>query len=283
MLRNALNFFMKFIKEIKNEKWNIKHIKEEFLDLLFPPVCGICGKIHEEWICEKCYQYICRFKIVRKKIKLHRKNNRYNILKKYKKDNKKYVKQDEKTHYKKVVKKVKNGKKFNYKSYFFDKLLYMFPYKKIVRKLMLQYKFNQKAYLSNLFTTIILKDEIYCRKIKHYDIMIPVPMFKKKKKQRGYNQTELIAEKICSRLNISLGIDCLIKIKNTKVQSTLSAYDRKENIKNAFLVNNIDKIQNKKIIVFDDIFTTGETVNEISRVLKQAGAKEILVIVIAKD
>ena len=108
-------------------------------------------------------------------------------------------------------------------------------------------------------------------------------MFKEKKKLRGYNQTELIAKLISKELNINLQDNNLIKIKNTKTQSTLSQNERKENIKDAFLVNNKEEVKNKKVIIFDDIFTTGETVNEASKVLKQSGAKEVFVFVIAKN
>lgn len=118
-------------------------------------------------------------------------------------------------------------------------------------------------------------------------------MYKEKKKQRGYNQTELILKKIFESENlkenqklkfkVKLDLDILEKIKNTKMQSSLSKTLRKENIKNAFLVNNKEKIKNKKIIIFDDIYTTGETTKEISRILKESCVKEILIFVIAKD
>ena len=224
----------------------LKDVLNFFMEILFPPVCGKCGKIDKNWICEKCYRVLNKLKIVQNDINLFDFNNKEKIMT-------------------------------------YDKFLYIFKYEGILRKLIIDYKFNGKAYISTLFATIILKDEKYCRQIKTYDMMIPVPMFEKKKKQRGYNQTELIAEKICENLNIELGLNYLMKTKNTKMQSTLSANDRKENIKNAFWVNNKDKIKEKKIIVFDDIFTTGETASEISRVLKMAGAKEILVFVLAKD
>ena len=272
MLKDALNFFMELIEKVKNQKWIIEEMKKEILDLLFPPICAMCGKLDSNWICEKCYKFLSKLKVI---------SCQDNSIKKsYNFDTKdiECEKIDEK-----VIDIKREQENLEKKEIFFDELFYFFNYKKCVRKLMLQYKFSHKAYISNLFITVILRDEICCRKMLFYDIMIPVPMFKKKKKQRGYNQTELIAEKICKKLNIQLEENCLIKIRNTKVQSTLSGLERKENIKNAFCVNNKNKIKDKKIIVFDDIFTTGETVNEISRVLKQAGAKEILVVVIAKD
>lgn len=264
MLKDALNFFVYIAEKIKSEDWNIEDVKQELLEILFPTVCGMCGKLEKNWICERCYRNLSRFKVSQNLKNI----NLYNSDTENKAGNKeeKYI------------------DKLNLKNEsYYGELLYIFPYKSIVRNLILQYKFNNKAYISNLFATIILKDEICYQKINSYDIIIPVPMFEKKKKQRGYNQTELIAEKVVKKLDIKLEINNLIKIKNTKVQSTLTADERKENIKNAFFVNNKDKIKNKRVIIFDDIFTTGETVNEISRILKDAGAKEILILVLAKD
>lgn len=260
MLKYALNFFLHIEEKIKNKEWNIKIVKQEILNMLFPAVCGICGKIDENWICEKCYRRLNKFKVVKSINNIEIANIQKN---------------------KELIECIEDLS-FKNENYY-DELLYIFKYKSIVRDLILQYKFNNKAYISNLFSTIILKDKFCCEKIRFYDIMIPVPMFEKKKKQRGYNQTELIAEKICKELNIALEKNNLIKIRNTKVQSTLAGSERKENIKNAFYVNNKEKLRDKRIIVFDDIFTTGETVKEISRVLRESGAKEILILVLAKD
>ena len=165
---------------------------------------------------------------------------------------------------------------------FYDEKIYLFKYKDI-RKLILKYKFNNKSYLYYTFTNIILKNKKLCRKLKFYDIIIPVPMYEKKKKQRGYNQTELITNEISQKLGIPTDLKVLKKIRNTQTQSTLKEKDRYKNIENAFGMINKKIIENKKVILFDDIITTGSTVNECSRVLKQNGAKEVLVLAIAKD
>ena len=235
-----------------------------FIEILFPPVCGVCGKLNKDWICDKCYESLNKLKLSKKEY--------YNEIIKNKDD----------------YKSIKSDKTLKI---FYDELLYIFSYKGVIRRLILKYKFENKAYISNLFAEIILRDDKILDILKEYDLLVLVPMFKKKKKQRGYNQTELIINKFYKRINLNLYLDLnlkinnynLIKVKNTKMQSTLSGLERKENIKNAFLVNNKEEIKNKRIIIFDDIFTTGETVNEISRILKEAGAKEILVFVIAKD
>lgn len=221
---------------------------EFVLNFLFPPVCGICGKKNKNWLCEECESRLEKFE-----------KNEY------------YIKN-----------KLKNIHT-NLEHIYFDELFYIFEYKKIIRKLLLRYKFGEKPYLSNTFANIILNNKKVETIFKNYDIIIPVPIDNKKKSERGYNQTQLILNIISKQRKILVGNDILYKTKNTKTQSTLTLEERYKNIKNAFLVKNIEKIKDKGLIIFDDIYTTGATANEISRVLKKAGAKQILILVIAKD
>lgn len=171
--------------------------------------------------------------------------------------------------------------KYNNKD--FNKHLYIFKYEGKMRNLIIDYKFNDKPYLNELFAKIILKNEKICRKIKKYDIIVPVPIHKRRKNERGYNQSELIARKLAKNLNLELVNDSLIKQKNTLPQSTLSKKQREENAKQVYKIQNKPKIENKKVILLDDIYTTGATTKECSKVLRQNGAKEILVLTIAKD
>lgn len=166
----------------------------------------------------------------------------------------------------------------------FKEHMYIFKYENTIRNLILDYKFNDKAYIYEFFTKIILKNKKICRKLKSYDIIIPVPIHKKREQERGYNQSSLIAKKIAKEIeNLIMIEDVLIKTKNNKKQSSLSMYERQENVKSVYKLQNKEKIYNKKIIIFDDIYTTGATANECAKVLKENGAKEILVFTIAKD
>ena len=165
---------------------------------------------------------------------------------------------------------------------YYDEMIYLFRYKD-VRKLILKYKFNNQAFLSNMFSQIILKNKKLCRNLKFYDIIIPVPMYKIKKQKRGYNQTELITKKIAKNLELQEDSKVLLKIKNTRTQSKLNEKQRYENIKNVFYIKDNEKIKNKNIILFDDIITTGATINECAKILKQNGAKKVTVLAIAKD
>ena len=102
-----------------------------------------------------------------------------------------------------------------------------------------------------------------------------------KKSKRGYNQTQLITNIISKSSNILSGDEIVQKLKSTKTQSTLKKEERENNIKDVYVVK--QNIKNKNIILFDDIYTTGATINEISKKLKEAGARRIFVLILAKD
>ena len=93
----------------------------------------------------------------------------------------------------------------------------------------------------------------------------------------------MLAKGISKILGLNYKNNVLKKIRNNKPQSTKNKKDRKENVINVYKIKNVDEVTGKSIILLDDIFTTGNTVNECSRVLKQNGAKDVTIITIAKD
>ena len=165
----------------------------------------------------------------------------------------------------------------------YEKLMYIFKYESLVRKLMLGYKFSNKAYLCNFFANIITSNKECLNCIQKYDMIIPVPMHKNKMKKRGYNQTELLADAISKNSGIMARKDIMQKVVNTTTQSKLGGKARQSNIKSAFFIKNDCEVEEKNIILLDDIYTTGATAQECSRILKNAGARKILVLVLAKD
>lgn len=164
----------------------------------------------------------------------------------------------------------------------FEKLLYCFKYEGNSRKIILNYKFKEKSYLYKTFVNFLLKDKIFFNFIKNYDTIVPIPVSRKRKKERGYNQSELIAKEISNKMQIQYN-NVLIKSRNIIEQSKLNKEDRQKNIKGVYDLKNKEIIKNKKVILLDDIYTTGSTVNEASKILKQGNVKTISVLVLAKD
>lgn len=213
---------------------------------MYPPICGICEKINKDGLCPKCNLEL-------------KKQAEVNILQK-----------------EEIEENIKKEK-------YFEELMYIFKYEGQVRKLILDYKFNEKSYLYKTFVNFLLKNEKIFENIKKYDKIIPVPISKKRNKERGYNQSLLIAEEIANKTNLGLGNNCLIKTKNIIEQSKLNKEDRQQNIQGVYSLQNERLITNKKILLVDDIYTTGSTVNECCKILQQANPKTIGVLVLAKD
>ena len=204
-------------------------------------------------------------------------------LKEKKKENKRYKKYICNICYKKL-------EKYSYKNVFYDvnkvNYIFMFSYENYIRKLILKYKFFDKSYLGNVFTEFIIRNKKICKKLESYDIIIPVPMSKNSKRKRGYNQTEIISKKLAKFIGINYKNNLLIKVKDIKRQSTLNKIERQKNVINAFCINEKYKkclVNYKKVILFDDVYTTGATVNECLKLLIKFGVEEILVLILAKD
>ena len=232
----------------------IFRIQEKILNQIYPQTCGICGKIDAKSICSKCNLEL-------------KKQAEIRILQK------EYI--EEKSE----------------KEKYFQELMYIFKYEGQIRELILDYKFNEKSYMYKTFVNFLLKNKKIFENIKKYDKIIPVPISKKRYKERGYNQSLLIAKEISMQIsyetnnNIKLELvnNCLIKTKNIIEQSKLNKEDRQHNIQGVYTLKNGSILTNKSILLLDDIYTTGSTVNECSRVLQQAKPNKIGVLVLAKD
>jgi ComF family protein len=116
--------------------------------------------------------------------------------------------------------------------------------------------------------------------IPRTDAVVPVPLTPKGLRQRGFNQSLLIAKIIAKKIEAPLFMDTLLKVKETPPQIGLSARDRQSNLKKAFKVTG--DLKDKSILLIDDVVTTGATVTECSKVLLKAGAKKISVVTLAR-
>ena len=162
---------------------------------------------------------------------------------------------------------------------------YAFKYKDLIRKIILEIKFNKKVYLYNTLEKFLQNNQKYFEKLKKYDIIIVVPLSRKRLLMRGYNQSQLIGKTISGMLSIKIEKNVLYKIKNIAPQSSLNKTQRKNNVRGVYKAKNIDRLYNKKILLIDDIYTTGSTLNECAKTLTDFGIdkKNIGVFTLAKD
>lgn len=162
------------------------------------------------------------------------------------------------------------------KTFYFDKVISCIEYDDISKKLVLDFKYKSKTYLCR-YIALLMKEKLLLEDIK-FDYILFVPLHKKRLKQRGFNQSEKIANKLGELLDIPV-IDCISREKNTKRLYRLNKEEREKELKNGFKVKeNINLIKNKNILLIDDIFTTGSTSNEISKVLKINSVNSICIL-----
>jgi len=114
------------------------------------------------------------------------------------------------------------------------------------------------------------------------DSIIPVPLHPKRKKQRGFNQAQIIARELARLKKTEVIERVLIKLKNVPPQTSLEAKERKKNVKGVFKVLKPEVIKGKIVLLVDDVFTTGSTIFECSSVLRKAGAKEVRALTVAQ-
>ena len=218
------------------------HIFKGFLDLLFPQKCLGCG-IQDAIICESCLMSFPPFLTENKPPNLPE----------------------------------------------IDEIFVATSYEnEIVKKTIWLFKYRGVKALAEPLSSLMVKK--LGDKITHLisnssqtAVIIPIPLSRKKLKKRGYNQAEILGKCLSDKLSIKMETDVLYKIKETISQVEIKDRDKRlKNIQGVFAVKNPEIIKNKIIILVDDITTTGATLNEAGRVLKQSGAKKIIGLTVAK-
>lgn len=115
------------------------------------------------------------------------------------------------------------------------------------------------------------------------DVVMPVPLHAHRKRQRGYNQSELLAKEIAGGLHLPIDVTSVSRVKETLASSKLQGgrQAREENMKDAFVVLDKGSVAGKRILLVDDVLTTGTTANELSKALKKAGAAAVYLVTYA--
>lgn len=159
--------------------------------------------------------------------------------------------------------------------------LYYFQKGSKVQHLIHQLKYKGKQeigfYLGKTYGQDLLQSDFY----KDVDIVIPVPLHPRKKRKRGYNQSESFAMGLASSMKISCDTKTLVRTTASQTQTKKSRFKRWENVKEIFAVKNIQHLQNKHILLVDDVITTGATIEACANKLFEIPGIKISVAAIA--
>ena len=225
------------------------------LDIFFPPICLNCQKTIDDrnkLICEKCLSLIklnntffcpvCRARLA---------------------ENKKIC------HYDSQYLLAAAG---NYDDPVLQNLIHYFKYK---------YFKDLSPILGELALKYLEILNLTSLNLKSFTI-VPIPLHPAKERQRGFNQAKLIAEFLSNKLNLEL-IEPLKRVKNTEPQAKLKDQNKRiKNISGCFEIKNPEQVKHKNILLIDDVFTSGATINEAVKILKINGASKIITLVLAK-
>jgi ComF family protein len=144
-------------------------------------------------------------------------------------------------------------------------------YKSAVGTAITLLKDQDKTIMANPLADLMFNTMPRLLDVQDYDYIMPVPIHKKKMRKRGYNQMELIGRRLSTKTGMPLELQSLVKSVNTPPQRGLDAEDRQKNIKDSFEVSDRSKIEGKRILLIDDVMTTGATINECAKVLLKDG------------
>jgi ComF family protein len=133
------------------------------------------------------------------------------------------------------------------------------------------------AFLGNIYGSQLLEND----KWKTIDVIIPIPLHKKKEKKRGYNQSEWIAKGLSAGMKIPYNTEILIRSEFTETQTKKSRFHRWQNVKEVFQLTDIDALRNKRVLLCDDVLTTGATLEAAIQKLAVVPSIKISVVTLA--
>ena len=182
------------------------------------------------------------------------------------------------------------------KNYYLTRLIWSTHYyNPLIQKLIKFFKYHYIKELSRPLSKLLIKNISNISNISSISniIIVPIPLHKRKLRERGFNQAELLAKEVAEYFSLPLETEILTRKKYTPQQAkTKDHRKRKEMLKNAFEISpefvkkcvseNQNLLKDKIIILVDDVFTSGATLSEAAKVLKQGGAKEVWGLVVAK-
>lgn len=232
-----------------------KNLIDGLLDLVYPPKCLVCGEFQPRYFCDEC----------RRKISLigsqvcRRCGAPVDQL---------------------------PCKECSGRDLYFDEARSTAVYEDPLREAIHQLKFSCHSCIAPDLAEIMCEyvlNEQAAYGARSSDILVPIPVDKKRRRERGFNQSLLLAEQLAVTMRKPVVSDVLTRVKSVPPQSNLGYEERLVNLEGVFTVTDVHRIAGVKILLIDDVYTTGSTVNEASKTLKEAGASEVRVLTLARS
>jgi ComF family protein len=145
-----------------------------------------------------------------------------------------------------------------------------------------RYKYQRALWFEPFLVSAFLQQAIPELKRENWDFIVPVPLHPAKEREREFNQASRIASHLSTATGIPLNESALCRVVPTSTQTLLSREQRARNVRRAFAMRNTQRFNNERIVLVDDVFTTGATTNACARVLRAAGAGEVCVWTVAR-
>ena len=230
----------------------MRKILRKILELLYPSTCIFCGKLCGEGICKAC----------REKVK--------------------YIREPR---CKKCGKPIESREaEFCYdcrkQTFHYEQGRSLWLHQEPISNSIYAFKYKNRQVDGEVYGREMARRFEKLIRFWEIDVIIPVPIHKKKRRKRGFNQAELIAKEVGNILNIPVNCTSVVRMKETTPQKELGSRSRKRNLKRAFRVTDC-RLKGKRVLLIDDIYTTGSTIDSIAEILGKTGCEKIYFLTIS--
>lgn len=230
----------------------MRQLLKGFIDLIYPSGCHICGQASEEPLCSTC---LSSLSIIQPPI-CHKCGKPCHLA-------------------------VECCRECRSKSFVFETARAVGLYDGNLREAIHKFKYNNGKRLGKIFAQLAVRAVEAERDFLEVDLVTAVPLNRKKEARRGYNQAQIFAHEV-SNLIGKPSLSTLNCLRQTEDQSKLDFGARQKNVKGAFSLQKKTEVRGKSILLVDDVFTTGSTLNECTKVLLVGGSKKVNVLTIAR-
>lgn len=165
---------------------------------------------------------------------------------------------------------------------YFSSARAVFSYEDIILNAIHQFKYNRNISVGEMLAYFMADFSFPDIDFSDYSLIIPVPLHIKRLRERGFNQSLILARALGEKQQIPVNFSLLKRNKFTLTQTSSNKKERKQNIKGAFEISNRKEISDKNIILIDDVYTTGATANECAKTFIKAGARKVSVLTLAR-